>query len=121
MADRKGVYDSLSKLVALSLSAESRTTVIPLDLAGDILDLLEEPEPKLISKDKIKDYIGKVVWFEFKNLICPAPVEIIGVTGEEIYYCKIPDKWYMNNLKHGEMRVWTSKPSPKQCYEQKWE
>ena len=43
MADRDEVYDALGKLVMMSMSADSRTTVIPLNLAGEIMDLLNEP------------------------------------------------------------------------------
>lgn len=46
MADRDAVYDALGKLVMMSMSADSRTTVIPLNLAGEIMDLLDKPEAK---------------------------------------------------------------------------
>ena len=43
MADRDAVYDALGKLVMMSMAADSRTTVIPLNLAGEIMDILNEP------------------------------------------------------------------------------
>lgn len=121
MANRKEVYEVIGKLAALSLSAESGTVVIPIELAGEIMDLLEEPEPKLINNNEIGEYIGKVVWIEFKDLLWLSPVEIACVTDSEIDFIKLPDEWYIKSLKPGDMRIWSAKPSAKQCCDQKWE
>jgi hypothetical protein len=75
----------------------------------------------VIKENEIEEYVGKVVWFEFKNLINIAPVEIIGATKDTMCLNKLPDEWYIKALEPGDARAWTAKPSEKQRREIKWE